>query len=57
VATILTIFLRINIPNFVQLAQYWGQIGTMRFLLKARFYTNVNINNLNTDTLGTLWYK
>ena len=49
VATNLMIFLRINLPNFVQFKQL-REIGATRFLFKARFFTTANINSLNADT-------
>ena len=45
VATVLIIFLRINLPNFVQFKQYRGKSGPRVLLFKARFFTTVNINS------------
>jgi len=40
VATILMIFLRINLPNFVQFKQYYGKSVPCVLLFNARFFTN-----------------
>jgi len=40
VATILMIFLRINLSNFVQFKQYYGKSEPHVLLFKARFFSN-----------------
>jgi len=56
VAAISMIFLKINLPNFVQFKQYQGNSKpryTTRYFVKARFsvFTTVNINSLNTNNV------
>jgi len=51
VATILMIFLRIDLPNFVQLKQYWGKLGPRHaFFCSKQDFHYVYINGLKTDT-------
>jgi len=49
------IFLRINLPNFVQFKQYQGKSGPRRttryFVQDISVSTTVNINCLNTNTV------
>jgi len=40
VAKILTIFLRINLPNFMQFKQYYGKSEQRVLLFKASFFQN-----------------
>ena len=48
VATILMLFPRIDLSNFVQFKQYQGKSGPSVLLFKARrFFTTVNVNKKN----------
>jgi len=51
VAAISMIFLRINLPNFVQFKQYQGKSGQRRTSQDFSVFTTVSINSLNINTV------
>jgi len=51
VATILMIFLRINLPNVVQFKEYKGKSGPRILLSKAKFFTLFSQNFSSYPTI------